>query len=580
MELRFLLAIVLMIAVIVVTNFLFPPVAAPPPATVADSSVRAGADTVGVGVGAAAPRVEGVAPAGPAGEAPPPGEAAAPEVSRIAGAREPAAAGLAKAEPGGEEVAVATPLYRFVFDTRGAALVSAELLSFRSFQRPGPVQLVVDGARTILAQRILVGTDTIDLTGVVYEADPSGVTLQPGDSAAALRFTYAHPTAPFGLELSYGFRSDSYVVSVSGRVLGLDRGVLLTDLGPGPAYNEAREQDDAGLLAYVVNHRQSGVRSTPLRNVLGVELAEGPFYWAALKSKYFVIGIVAGESPETEAHLGGLIAHGRAQEGRADITVTQPLRPDGSFAYRLFLGPQDYAGMSAVGRDFEEVNPYGWRVFRPIIRPFVAIITAVLIYMHQTLTLSYGWVLILFGILLRVLLWPLNQKAMRAQMKNMAVQPLLKEIQDKYKNNPEKLQQEMLKLYKEHGFNPMAGCLPMLLPWPMLIALFFVFQNTIEFRGVGFLWIPDLSRADPTFILPIFMGLSMLVLQWIGMRGIQQTNPQMKMMMWLMPIFLTFIFLNLASGLNLYYATSNVASLPQQYLIAKERAKVQKPRGA
>ena len=83
-----------------------------------------------------------------------------------------------------------------------------------------------------------------------------------------------------------------------------------------------------------------------------------------------------------------------------------------------------------------------------------------------------------------MVLWPLNQKAMRSQLKNMAVQPLVQEIQAKYKDNPERLQKEMMKLYKEHGFNPLAGCLPMLLPWPILIALFFVFQNTIELRGV------------------------------------------------------------------------------------------------
>ena len=92
--------------------------------------------------------------------------------------------------------------------------------------------------------------------------------------------------------------------------------------------------------------------------------------------------------------------------------------------------------------------------------------------------------LVVFGVLMRVVLWPLNQKAMRAQLRNMAVQPLVQEIQTKHKDNPEKLQKEMMRLYKEHGFNPLAGCLPMLLPWPVLIALFFVFQNTIELRGV------------------------------------------------------------------------------------------------
>ena len=153
----------------------------------------------------------------------------------------------------------------------------------------------------------------------------------------------------------------------------------------------------------------------------------------------------------------------------------------------------------------------------------------------------------------------------------MSVQPLVQEIQKKYKDNPEKLQKEMMRLYKEHGFNPLAGCLPMLLPFPMLIALFFVFQNTIELRGVPFLWLADLSAKDPLFILPVLLAISMFLMQWVSLRSLDQPNPQMKMMMWMMPIMMTFIFLNFASGLNLYYATSNLATLPQQYFIAKER---------
>tara|TARA_B100000470_G_C19512544_1_gene268136 strand:- start:47 stop:571 length:525 start_codon:yes stop_codon:yes gene_type:complete len=163
---------------------------------------------------------------------------------------------------------------------------------------------------------------------------------------------------------------------------------------------------------------------------------------------------------------------------------------------------------------------------------------------------------------------------MKAQLRNMSVQPLVQEIQKKYKGNPEKLQKEMMRLYKEHGFNPLAGCLPMLLPFPMLIALFFVFQNTIELRGVPFLWLADLSAKDPLFILPVLLAISMFLMQWVSLRSLDQPNPQMKMMMWMMPPFMLFIFMNLASGLNLYYATANIATIPQQMWIAGERKKM------
>ena len=132
----------------------------------------------------------------------------------------------------------------------------------------------------------------------------------------------------------------------------------------------------------------------------------------------------------------------------------------------------------------------------------------------------------------------------------------------------------MKKLHTEHGFNPFAGCLPMLLPMPMLFAFFFVFQSTIELRGATFLWLPDLSTKDPLYLLPIFLGASMFLLQYVSYKSMDTPNPQMKMMMYMMPPFMIFIFANLASGLNLYYATSNIVMIPQQMWIANERKRM------
>ena len=112
----------------------------------------------------------------------------------------------------------------------------------------------------------------------------------------------------------------------------------------------------------------------------------------------------------------------------------------------------------------------------------------------------------------------------------------------------------------------------MLLPWPILLALFFVFQNTIELRGASFLWLPDLSRPDPLYIIPVVMGISMYALSKIGQLGMEP-NPQMKMMLYMMPAMMTFLFLRFASGLNLYYTVMNLASLPQQLMLSRERMK-------
>lgn len=557
-ESRFVLAISLMILVFVGTNILFPPI---PPEELdrPGTGASAGALTPTGGTAAAPLEIPSV-PDVPT--APPPAETAAEDA------------------PPPRNVVVQGPLYRFTFSSRGANLTSAVLTEFASFAENGRdggglVELIPAGSGA-LGSRIEVGENVLDLTDQPFEVVPrDGLSLREGGPPQTLTFTYRHPTTPFVLSTTFTFEPDSYLVNVSTRIEGIDADLLLTDLGTGIAYNEGRIADESRALAYVTNHLQNGIRSQLLSKADEPKIEPGPFVWAAIKSKYFVFVIMPGTDAETTDYLGGLLAEPVPADDQAYVAVSQPVGSRGVVEYRLLLAPQNRALLMSFDNDLQEVNPYGWRWMRPMVRPFVGIVLGILNYLHDRLNVGYGWVLIIFGVMMRVLLFPLNQKAMRSQMKNMAVQPLLQEIQAKYKDQPEKLQKEMMKLYKEHGFNPLAGCLPMLLPWPVLITLFFVFQNTIELRGEPFLWLPNLSAADPLYILPVLLGLSMFLMQWIMIRSQEAPNPQMKMMMWMMPPMMMFIFLNLASGLNLYYLTANLATVPQQYWIAKERQKIQ-----
>jgi YidC/Oxa1 family membrane protein insertase len=183
--------------------------------------------------------------------------------------------------------------------------------------------------------------------------------------------------------------------------------------------------------------------------------------------------------------------------------------------------------------------------------------------------------------LIRVVLWPLNQMAMRSSMKMQRIQPELAEAQKKHTKNPDKQREELMRIYREHGMSPfsaLSGCLPMLIPMPVLFALFFVFQNTIEFRGVSFWWMADISQKDPFYILPAVMAASMFLSSWIGQRN-TPPNPQAKMMLYFLPVFMMVVLGNFAAGLNLYYAAQNLATIPQQWLIANERAKAtQRPK--
>jgi YidC/Oxa1 family membrane protein insertase len=564
---RFLLAVILMIAVMVVTNLLLPPER--PPLEEAPA-----ADTVAVPV-AAPPTAPLDAPA----EVP---ATADPVEPRVPVPDAPAAAlPVPDAVAPADTVVAASPRYEYRISTRGAAVVGARLLQYDVLHadREGErVELSHEDLPGLFSYRLRIGTREIPLDGLAFAAEADTVLVTESETAPTLELAHGEGDGP-AITVAYTFDPDRYTVGVRMAVSGIgdQTPTLVIGLPRRLAMNEALPQEDERALAYVVNSEREGISSVRLGSVRAQRIENGPLLWAAVKNKYFVTAVIV--HPESQSRFGGLIANPLPDDHAADMSVT--LLPDasGTFAFRLYMGPQEPQRLAEVGSNFEDVNPFGWRAFRPVLRPLGHAIQWALYGLQDLLGVGYGWVLVLFGIIIRIAMWPLNAKAMRSQMKNMEIQPKLKEIQAKYKNDPEKLQKEMLRLYKEEGFNPMGGCLPMLFPLPILITLFFVFQSTIAFRGVGFLWLPDLSRADPLYILPVLLGVSMFLMQWLSTRSMTEQNPQMKFMMYAMPVFMTVIFLNFASGLNLYYASMNFASIPQQLQIMRERKKFQAARG-
>lgn len=477
------------------------------------------------------------------------------------------------APPTADTVWVTSPLYTYGISTRGARLVEATLPRYRSMaagDRRQLAQIIPENSR-LLGLTLVLGQDTISLADWPFRASAESLTVS---GRTPLRLSAARNGVT--VDLTYTFRPDDYQIDVRGQVTGVgpNGGLLLVGMGPSLANTEADSNENQRALALVTKHEDTERLDFGALDPGESRTVSGPLEWAAIKSKYFVTAVLAFDSAVGGISGAAAMAPPGSDEQppRANVRLTLPLPPSGNFDYTVYAGPMEHDRLRRIGHSFDDVNPYGWPGFRTVIRPLAAGVRWLLVWMHEHLNLAYGVVLIIFGILVRILLWPLNQKAMRANMQLQAVQPLMKEIQEKHKNDPQKVQQEMFKLYKEHGVNPLGGCWPMLLPMPVLFALFFVFQNTIELRGASFLWLPDLSRPDPLYIIPLIMGFSMYGLTKVGQIGMEP-NPQMKMMLYIMPVMMTVLFLNFASGLNLYYAVSNIASIPQQWLLARERQK-------
>lgn len=545
MDRRVVSAIVLMMAIAMLPAVMFKRPPAPPP----------GQDTVATA--APAPGVAATAPLAPTSLS------AAPDSA------------LAAVQP--ERVLpVTSPLFRYGVSTRGAGLVEASLEGFRSMNPAdaGAASQIVPAGADLLTLLVVAGGDTLSIRD--WDFTPSADRLTAGSGPLTLTAS----RGAVSVELQYRFVPDNYLIAVQGRVTGLgpNGGTLLVGLGEGLRNTESDSVEHYREAAIVTK----GLSESEKHALAGLDAGvattyPGPFEWVGVKSKYFVTALFAVDSLESgrsSGRISGVWARPHeASEGAlgADVLASLVLPAEGTFAYSLYAGPMEYPRLRGMGHDFYDVNPYGWPGFRTLIRPVAVAARWLLVKMHE-LGISYGLALILFGILVRLALWPLNQKAMRASMQMQVVQPLLKEIQERHKDDPQRLQQEMFKLYKEYNVNPLGGCWPMLLPMPVLFALFFVFQNTIELRGAGFLWIDDLSRYDPLYVIPLVMGLSMYLVSKVGQLGMEP-NPQMKIMLYMMPVMMTVLFAKFAAGLNLYYAVQNIASVPQQWLLAKERMK-------
>ncbi len=553
---RIALAVVLMAAVILASNYIFP---APPVAPVnkivaADSLSR---DTAAV----------------PAATA-----AAIADSQGTIGALPSAMTATQAVVLPVDTAVIKTAVADYRTTNKGAALIGASLTQYAALSnggrtRSGSVELALPGER-LLGFRLVIPGDTIDLTKQVFS---STTTEENGNTVVSYSAALAGKT----VSVRYSFLPDSYRVSVAAAVAGVpENSYLLVDLPPGFRSSESDTTEDHSHLAYAYKPELSGAKPITFASLDPGEreIEAGPLTWGVAKSKYFILGVLA---PKGGANFAELNVTGGVRIGknatRAQATLVAPLKA-GNVSFDVYAGPQEFKRLLAMGREFETSNPYGGWI-QGIVQPFATMIIRLLLWMKATLGVSYGWILVIFGVAIRIILWPLNQKAMRSSMQMQRIQPEMQALQTRYKGDPQKLQQAMMELYKEHGMSPfssLSGCLPMLIPLPVFFALFFVFQNTIEFRGVSFLWFPDISVKDPFYVIPILVALTTMLMSWIGMRGMK-ANEQQKMMMYLMPAMMLIFFFSMASGLNLYYFIQNLASLPQQWLISQERSKSSTP---
>lgn len=558
MDKRFFLALFLSLIVIAISQLLFPPgKPSPRPANTGKDSTAA----LNVSASSTEPSV---------------GQPSAVEASgkTPSNAQRTAVSGVST-QVSAETTTVVTPKAIYKFSNVGAAPVSVVVRDYKNRSVSGGlVDMGIPGS-PLLSYRLVTATDTADLSRIPFKL--SRTKAPTGDET----LTYDATVKNLAVSISYAASQDtaaSYVIRVNGHVSGAQgQTYLVAELPKTLLPTEADTTGDYHSLAYSFKPQKDHARSVLFGGLDPGEktLEAGPLSWVALKSKYFVFGVLSlpNGAAFSEVTLTGGPRTSKVATTASAATVEEVR--NGNFSFEIYAGPQESQRLARMGQDFDHVNPYGWRFLQSVVHPIASKVIQALLWMHNRLNLSYGWVLVILGVLVRLALWPLNQSTMRSSLRMQELQPKLAAAQKKYKD-PVQQREAIMKVYQDAGVSPFAGltgCLPALLPMPILFALFFVFQNTIEFRGVPFMWLHDISIKDPLYILPLLMGASMYVLSWIGMRN-APPNPQAKMMGYMFPVMMTVVLLNMASGLNLYYTAQNIAALPQQWLLARERAKV------
>ena len=296
----------------------------------------------------------------------------------------------------------------------------------------------------------------------------------------------------------------------------------------------------------------------------------GPADFAGYRTKYFGVFFVPQKTEFVE-----LVKYSSGERAAVDIITNQNINFEET---TLYFGPLQYGEVSRLGVGVEE-KILGWQWLSSV----SWLVYSIMIFMYGLIP-NYGVVVVLFAILIKVVTYPLMAKQLRSSKKMQEINPLLNNIKNKYKNNPTLQQQKIAALFQENKINPLAGCLPMLIQMPVLMSVFMVFRNTIEFRGESFVfWISDLSAADTLFfigeipfnVLPFLMSASMYYTMQAGMAnqpsgGDPAQEATQKMMKYMFPGMMFFLFYSFPSGLNLYYLCFNIMQIAQQKIINKE----------
>ncbi|WP_157271166.1 membrane protein insertase YidC, partial [Azohydromonas aeria] len=468
----------------------------------------------------------------------------------------------------GELVTLTTDVVKATFSSLGGDLVRLELLTQVDQQDRDKRVVLFDRSaeRTYLAQ-----TGLISPTGVQLPTHLTPMTVAPGPrelgDGSELQIRFESPEVG-GVQLvkTYTLRRGDYTMAVRHEVVNRSAAAVAPQLYLQLARDSRPLPGDSSFYATFTGPALY-TEASKFHKVDFGDIAKGKAEhdrsadngWIAMVQHYYASAWLVNQAQPREfrtAKIGGDLY---------SIAMVLPLgevAPGTTKAQdaQLFAGPQEENRLEALAPGLELVKDYGW--FTVLSKPLFWLLDQ----LHRILG-NWGWSIIALVVLLKIAFYWLNANAYKSMAKMKAVNPRIQELRERYKDKPQQMQQEMMRIYREEKVNPLGGCLPIFIQMPFFIALYWVLLSSVEMRNAPWIgWITDLSVKDPYFILPLLMTASTMLQTWLNPTP---PDPVQAKMMWIMPLVFSVMFFFFPAGLVLYWLTNNLLSIAQQYVINK-----------
>jgi len=436
-----------------------------------------------------------------------------------------------------KSIRVETGLYVAEFTNKGGTLRSFKLKKFKDKEG---LDISLLRAGSIVPALGVGSSGDFSYSDKIFALDGGDINLS-GSQEGTLVFTYA--SEGLYIKRTYRFFGDSYKIEL------LDETSLPNyELTLGTELGISTRTDRSAHIGPVLLLDTDRIELTP-KKLKEAKTFSGRLKWIAQEDKYFFAAIVPLQGQvQARSWLSG-------ESGSISITGGSGGK------YLIYIGPKEHDSLKSLGVGLEHIIDFGF--FSILARPLFWFLK----FLHKWLG-NWGWTIVVLTIIVRIPFIPIINKGQIAMKKIQDIQPKMQELKEKYSKDPQRLQAEMMELYKKHKVNPMSGCLPMLIQIPVFFALYKVLNIAIELRGAPYmLWITDLSQKDPYYVLPIIMGATMVIQQKMTPSG---GDPAQRKLMMLMPVIFTFLFINFPSGLVLYWLVNNILAIIQQFYINKK----------